>query len=56
MSQTLFYVVGVVGIIIAAAIGYYLEHFSITTVVISAVVTATFVIGVGIWRKKYVLK
>jgi hypothetical protein len=56
MNQTVFYICGVVGIIIAAALGYYLEHFSLTTVVISAIVTAVFIIGVGIWRRKHVLK
>jgi len=45
-----------IGIIIAAALGYYLEYFSLTNVIISSIVTAIAVIGFGIWRKKYVLK
>jgi hypothetical protein len=33
-----------------------LEHFSLTTSIISAVATSVFIVGIGIWRKKHVLK
>ena len=56
MSQSLFYICGLVGIIIAAALGYYFEHFSLTTIIISAIVTAVVFVGVAIWRNKYVRK
>ena len=56
MSQRLFYVCGSIGMIIAAALGYYFEHFSLTTIITSVIVTAVVIIGIGQWRKKHMLK
>jgi uncharacterized membrane protein YeaQ/YmgE (transglycosylase-associated protein family) len=56
MSQRLFYICGLVGIIVAAGLGYYFEHFSLGTIIISVVGTAVVIFGIGQWRKKHVLK
>ena len=56
MSQKLFYICGLVGIIIAGALGSYLEHFSLIAVIIGAIVTPIVFACIGTGRRKHVLK
>jgi hypothetical protein len=55
MTQAIFYVTSLVGLIIAGLLGYFVEGISLHIVVFSSTIAATFMLLLGRWRNKRIL-
>jgi hypothetical protein len=56
MSQVTFYTASAVGLLIGGALLYFGQHIRLGIVVPSLAVAAIIIIGIGVWRKKFMLK
>lgn len=56
MSQLTFYSASTVGLLIGGALLFFVQHIRLGIIIPSLAVAAVVMIGIGVWRKKFVLK